>query len=336
MTHELKRIVSAFEVANQESQKVVLATVVHVEGSSYRRPGVQMLIQENGQMTGAVSGGCVEKEVYRQALAVFENGIPKIMTYDGRYRLGCEGVLYILIEPFLPNREWLELFWKAVSNRTDLYLTSYFELSEGQDKAYGSTVTFAQAQLPLRPSFEADRNLQSFKARFKPCFKMVIFGAEHDAVKLCAFAALMGWEVSVVSVPTEQKTIADFKGAQHFITVLPEAFDAEGIDDETAVVLMTHSFAKDLAYLLAIKDSSPAYLGLLGPSGRREKLMDGLIERYPDISERFLERIYGPAGLNLGSETPEEIAISVLSEILAIVRGKTPMLLKDKKGSIHS
>lgn len=336
MTHELKRIVSAFEAARKENRQVVLATVVHVEGSSYRRPGVQMLIAENGQMTGAVSGGCVEKEVYRQALEVFDTGTPKIMTYDGRYRLGCEGMLYILIEPFLPDQKWLDAFWKAIADRTELEFTSHFKLAEGQDKTFGSTMTFTHNKLPLRPLFNTSQNLQSFTTRFKPCFKMVIVGAEHDAVKLCAFSAQMGWDVTVVAAPTEQKTIADFKGAQHFLTVLPEALETDGIDSETAVVLMTHNFAKDLAFLLALKETSPAYLGFLGPSSRREKLLDGLIEKYPEVPESFLECIYGPAGLNLGSETPEEIAISVLSEILAIVRGKTPMLLKDKKGSIHS
>ena len=336
MTHELKRIVSAYEAARKENRQVVLATVVHVEGSSYRRPGVQMLIDENGRMTGAVSGGCVEKEVYHQARDVFNNGIPKIMTYDGRYRLGCEGVLYILIEPFHPDQEWLQAFWKALADRTDLVFTSYFGLSEGADKTFGSTMNFEKGKQALRPSFDVNQNLQSFTIRFKPCFKMVIVGAEHDAVKLCGFSAKMGWEVTVVTVPTEQKTIADFEGAQDFLTVPPEAFETRGIDSETAVVLMTHNFARDMAYLLALKDTSPAYIGLLGPAGRREKLLDGLIERYPEVPESFLEGIYGPAGLNLGSETPEEIAISVLSEILAIVRGKTPMLLKDKEGSIHS
>ena len=336
MTHELKRIVSALEGALERNRRVVLATVIHVEGSSYRRPGVQMLIEENGQMTGAVSGGCVEKEVYRQALEVFDNGIPKIMTYDGRYRLGCEGILYILIEPFYPGQEWLQAFWKAVEDRTELLFTSYYKLTEGSDKAFGSTLTIAQVERPLRPAFNTDPGLKAFTKTFKPCFKMVIIGAEHDAVKLCAFSAMMGWEITVVTVPTEQKTIADFDGAQHFMTVLPEAFETYRIDSETAVVLMTHNFARDMAFLLAIKDTHPAYIGLLGPASRREKLLDGLIERYPEIPDSFLERIYGPAGLNLGSETPEEIAISLLSEVLAIVRGKTPMLLKDKKGSIHS
>lgn len=100
MTHELKKIFQVFTSSSAASDTFVLATVVALEGSSYRRPGVRMLISKNGRTLGAVSGGCVEKEIIRQSVSVFEDGIPKMMTYDGRYRLGCEGILYILIEPF--------------------------------------------------------------------------------------------------------------------------------------------------------------------------------------------------------------------------------------------
>lgn len=336
MTHELKRIVRAYEKTIKEGKTSVLATVVHVEGSSYRRPGVQMLIAEDGQMTGAVSGGCVEKEVNRQARDVFQTGVPKIMTYDGRYRLGCEGILYILIEPFRPEKEWITAFWEAISERRPLVLSSYYQLKEGQDTSYGSNISFPQDTMALRPGFQSEKSMESFQIPFRPCFKLIIIGTEHDAVKLCGFASMMGWEVTIVAPPSEQKSIDDFKGADQFINVIPEAFETIGIDAETAILLMTHNFAKDLAFLLSLKDSSPAYLGLLGPASRREKLLDAFIERYPEVSETFLEGIYGPAGLNLGSETPEEIAISILSEILAVVRAKDPILLRHKKGTIHS
>ena len=107
MTHEFKTIVENYLLAKKQGLKSVLATVVHLEGSSYRKPGVRMLILENGKMIGAVSGGCVEKDILRQSDTVFKSGVSKMMTYDGRYRLGCEGVLYILIEPFLPDSKFL-------------------------------------------------------------------------------------------------------------------------------------------------------------------------------------------------------------------------------------
>lgn len=336
MTHELKRIVKAFEQASSEDKKTVLATVVHVDGSSYRKPGVQMLITEDGQMTGAVSGGCVEKEVNRQAQEVFSGGIPKIMTYDGRYRLGCEGILYILIEPFIPDQDWIREFWKAIAERKGMRFKCYYKLEEGMDPAFGSTLTFPSGTRKLRSGFRTSTEMKQFEFPLTPCFKLVIAGTEHDAVKLCAFSSLMGWEVTVVAAAAEQKSIHEFPGADHFINITPEEFQASTIDSQTAVILMTHNFARDMAYLLALKDSKPAYLGLLGPVSRREKLLDALIERFPEVSEAYLDRIYGPAGLNLGSETPEEISISILSEILAVVRKQDPILLKNKKGTIHS
>ena len=126
MTHELKKIVSAYEAAQKSGIKAVLATVVALKGSSYRRPGVRMLVLENGKMIGAVSGGCVEKEVFRQSKRVFETGVSKVMTYDGRYRLGCEGILYILLEPFKPNTLFLNTFWEAINKRQSFEVSSRF------------------------------------------------------------------------------------------------------------------------------------------------------------------------------------------------------------------
>ena len=99
---------------------------------------------------------------------------------------------------------------------------------------------------------------------------------------------------------------------------------------------MTHSFVKDLQFLISLKAEQGAYIGLLGPYKRREKLFDELMERYPDVSEEFLEHIHGPAGIDVGAETPQEIAISILSEILSVVNKKVPSLLKHKIGAIHS
>ena len=101
MIHELKDIIRSAKIAQSKGIKTVLASVVSLDGSSYRRPGVRMSIQENGRMIGAVSGGCVEKEILRQAQQVFKTNSSTLMEYDGRYRLGCEGILYILIEPFV-------------------------------------------------------------------------------------------------------------------------------------------------------------------------------------------------------------------------------------------
>ena len=115
-----------------------MATVVALEGSSYRRPGVRMLIQDNGTTFGAVSGGCVEKEVQRQAQSVLESGVPKVMTYDGRFRLGCEGIIFILLEPVKLTKELKNQFDSVFNDRIVFESVSYYSKEEGTNLAYGT------------------------------------------------------------------------------------------------------------------------------------------------------------------------------------------------------
>lgn len=336
MTHELKHIFTAYQTIKKSGNKAVLATVVALEGSSYRRPGVRMLILDNGKMIGAVSGGCVEKEVQRQAESVFSSGITKVMTYDGRYRLGCEGILYILLEPFIPNETTIKTFWQTVKERKSFELVSYFTRQEGISNELGSLFKVDSSSLTLRPDFESKKGVEVFRQKLNPCFKLVIIGSEHDSVQLCSYAAMTGWEVSVIASPSEEKSIADFPGAQQFLSQIPEEFQPQLIDNQTGVVLMTHSYVKDLKYLVGLRGITPIYLGLLGPASRREKLLNELMEYDLDVTDDFFESIYGPAGINIGAETPQEIAVSVIAEILAVIRKKEPMLLRNKLGTIHN
>ncbi len=336
MTHELKKIIQAYELAREEGIKTVLTTVVALEGSSYRRPGVRMLILENGKMIGAVSGGCVEKEILQQANSVFNTGLPKMMTYDGRYRLGCEGILYILIEPFQPDNNFPASFWAAIKARDSFNILSCFIKKDSSDERFGSVFQFSKMSIPARDTFILKNDLEIFEQNLEPCSKLVIIGTEHDAVQLCSFAALTGWEVRVIATPSEEKNIRDFPGALEFHAIAPEELSTSTIDDQTVIVLMTHSYVKDLKYLLALKDTQPAYLGLLGPAARRERLLGEFLEHCPEVSDDFFDRIHGPAGINIGAETPQEISIAILSEIIAVLRKQEPMPLKNKKGTIHS
>lgn len=336
MTHELKRIFQDYILNKELGQRSVLATVVALDGSSYRRPGVRMLIREDGKMTGAVSGGCVEKEVLRQATSVFENGNPKMMTYDGRFRLGCEGILYILIEPFEPSPELVLAFNDSIISRNHFSLTSHFRKEYGNHDGLGTVFNLTKASFELQMGRKTNQLNQVFEQNLSPCFKLLIIGGEHDAVRLSQLALNMGWEVTVSTVPSEDKLITDFPGIDELWNVEPSELPIENIDAETALILMTHSYVKDLKYLLALKDTRPGYFGLLGPSKRREKLFGEFMELYPEVEPNFFEQIHGPAGINIGAETPEEIAIAILSEILAVIRKQEPMLLKDKQTGIHN
>ncbi|WMI65429.1 XdhC family protein [Aestuariibaculum sp. YM273] len=339
MTHEFKTLVETAIDWKKESLQVVLATVVALDGSSYRRPGVRMLLNNKGFWKGAVSGGCVEKEVYRESQSVFETGQPKMMSYDGRYRLGCEGVLYILLEPFNPDEAFNEAFFNSINERNPFTISSYYEKQEGEFKGMGSVVELNKELFSISGSeILSQEKGQSavFKQDLSPCFKLLIIGAEHDAVKLSKYALLTGWEVTVVARSNELKSAEHFSGA-HFVQIMaPENINAMQIDQQTAVVLMTHNFAIDLRYLVALKETTPNYIGLLGSTRRRDDLLSQFIEYCPEVTDEFLDVIYGPAGIDIGSETPEEIAVSIVSEILAVNRNRETYSLRKKSGKIHS
>lgn len=343
MMHEFEKIINAYQKNKQSGVASVLATVVALEGTSYRQPGVRMLIGEDGVMIGAVSGGCVEKEIYRQSISVFKDGVPKIMTYDGRFRLGCEGILYILIEPVNLSVSFIDAFEKSLENRESLLLKSYFKKQDQLlDLSFGTRVDFADnSSFPIcsekRTLFSAELgDYTVFEHYIPPALKLIIIGAEHDAVQLCNFASLSGWEVCVIATDSDPKELKNFPGAKSIINTRPELFDSSIIDDRSALMLMTHSYSKDLQYLLKLEGQVIPYIGLLGPSKRRERLLNEIMEKRPEVSMDFFDSIHGPAGINIGAETPQEIAISILAEMLSVFRQQQVIPLKNKSGRIHS
>lgn len=342
MTHEFKNLIQGYLNARHIGLKCVVATVVALDGSSYRRPGVRMLINENGHMTGAVSGGCVEKEIFRQSQSVFKTGRPKMMSYDGRYRLGCEGVLHILIEKFEPSEEMLKRFEEQLGIRKDFEIQTTYVKNHGEYDRLGSKIIFDRGcafsfNQGIEDDHESEQSpeIKVFVQTLKPCFRLTIIGGEHDAAQLSLVASHLGWEVTVIVGSSSRTELSDFPGSQELIKRDPEDLELETADEQMAMVLMTHSYAKDLKYLMALKEAKLAYIGLLGPSNRRERILNDLIERCPDVNEELFDDIYGPAGLNIGAETPAEIAMSICSEILSVVRRQQPKSLKDKSGPIH-
>ena len=335
MLHELKNIVRSAKLAKQQGIQTALASVVSLDGSSYRRPGVRMSIQSDGKMIGAVSGGCVEKEVLRQAQSVFETHQPKLMVYDGRYRLGCEGILYILIEIFDPEEAFYNAFEEQCISRKSFNIASYYSKKE-ENRFKGSSIFHLDEQ-SYSVSLGADENeaLDVFEQTIQPGFKLVIIGSEHDAVQLCKYAASTGWEVDIIAPPDDPKSIENFPGASNYFGIDEQEFSTVKFDAQTALMFMTHSYVKDLKYLSAIIDKNVPYIGLLGPSKRREKLINEMLERGLDVSDAFFDRLHGPAGINIGAETAQEIAISILAEILSVIRNQKPLSLKDKIGGIH-
>lgn len=339
MTHELKNIFEEVLINQKEGHKSVLATVVSLNGSSYRKPGVRMLISESGKITGAVSGGCVEKAICDEAHTVFKNGNAKMMTYDGRYRLGCEGILYILLEPIIISEELETAFFNQITGRKPFEIISNFSEDVGENEGLMSVLDFGNKRLfSINSEYSEEKisvSLEKFQQHMVPISKLILIGAEHDAVSLCAAAALLGWEVSIVTSPKDPKTAQNFPGCKEVFALDPEQIASLKMDKQTAVVLMTHNYARDLNFLLSIKDNDAFYIGLLGSTVRRENIFNDLIEKQADINFDFFDRFYGPAGIDIGAITPEEISISILSEILAVKQGKKIPSLRDSLGNFH-
>lgn len=338
MIHELKEIVGQAVINQQKGLKNVLASVVHLDGSSYRKPGVRMLIGEDLSTIGAVSGGCVEKEIIHRASSVFADSKPKIITYDGRYRLGCEGILYILIEPFFIENTFLKRFSEVIQQRETLKIDSFFQKDDEIFGNFGSQITFSNHEtVAFSQDFSVDETteLNLFSQVLVPAFKLLIIGGEHDAVKLCKIASNLGWEIDVITSAKDPKQLADFPGANSVIGESPETIQFTDLKDNTAIVIMNHSYVQDLKYVVKLANFQPTYIGILGAPKKGERLFNELFEFVPEVSVAFLNCIYTPAGLHIGAQTPEEIAISIIAEILTIFREKEPFSLRNLKGKIH-
>ncbi|SDR66708.1 Xanthine and CO dehydrogenase maturation factor, XdhC/CoxF family [Polaribacter sp. KT25b] len=339
MNHELKEIVNKAIVNQQKGLKNVLASVVFLEGSSYRKPGVRMLISEDLTSVGAVSGGCVEKEIIHRSKSVFSDNKPKIITYDGRYKLGCEGILYILIEPFLISNEFITQFSDANSKRETIKIESHFTKENEAFGNFGSVIIFNnKEQFQFSKFFEPKnkKDVLIFSQIVQPSFRLIIIGGEHDAVKLCKVAATLGWEIDVITCVKDSKELKDFPGANSVNGNSAETIQFTNIEENTAIVIMNHSYVQDLKYVIKLSKYKPKYIGILGAPNRRERLFNELFEFVPDISDEFLETIYTPAGLHIGAQTPEEIAISIVAEILSVIRKKEPFSLRNLTGKINT
>ena len=334
MTHELYQLLKAYLSYYEQGQKVVLVTLVSLNGSSYRKPGVRMMITQSGQMIGAVSGGCVEKEIKLQAQEVFQTHQPKMMTYDGRYRLGCEGILHLLIEPMTLSPTDTQAIIEHLENRGSLSISTHYQPDIGLQPESGSLIQVGDDVYPMYPQIQPEGKAV-FVQNLPALFELFIFGAEHDSVALSELAAKLGWRVTIVAPADEQKSIEHFTGAINLLTPLYDQVADLPITNDTAVVLMTHSISKDVQYLCALNSKRPTYLGLLGPAQRREQLITQLLEFRPETHEAFIDLLRGPAGINIGALSAHEIAVSIIGEILAVTRSSELIALKDKTGAIH-
>jgi xanthine dehydrogenase accessory factor len=366
---EIIDIVAAYEKAVIQQKKTALATVVLVEGSAYRRAGARMLITEDGQLTGAISGGCLEGDALRKARMVILQQEPLLVTYDTMddddaklgVGLGCNGIIHILIEPINDGQtNPINLLKAVIASRGYSVLVTVFSVEDRKAPQPGSCLCLADGNtlsngleiLPYRNELQQDaknalynqhsaitvyQGYTAFVECVKPLISLVILGAGNDAIPLARIAAILGWNTTIVDGRPNYASAERFPSVNKIMVTKPDGIlDNLELNEWTAFVLMTHNYNYEIAFLKELLPLHPYYIGILGPKKKLERMLDELEENGTVITERNLETIHGPVGLDIGSETSEEIALSIMAEIKAVFSERNGRSLKFKTSVIHS
>jgi xanthine dehydrogenase accessory factor len=339
-------LIEAFGQWRQADATMVLATVIATAGSTYSKPGRHILINADGQHAGLLSGGCLEGDLAERANSVLATGIPQTVTYDMRddaddlwgIGLGCNGMMEVLLQRLNASNDWqpftaLAEAMAAGTPATAALVTACdapaahtgdcYLRTDGTDRWTGSNSSGIRltepATLPARVTATSDTNVSSILYwRIRPWPRLLLLGAGPDAVPVAKLARALGWQV----------TLADHR--PHYIEQVPRdaADDVRLIeaarlgehlqlDRYSAVVVMSHHLETDRTYLLALADVTHDYVGILGPAGRKQKLLTELQLADSD----FGKRLHGPVGLPIGADSPETIALALLGEIQSLLPG---------------
>jgi xanthine dehydrogenase accessory factor len=280
----------------RRNETFALATLVRARGSSYRRPGARMLIGSDGANVGSLSGGCLEEEVVLLAQNVIANGEPKLVPFDMRQRFGCNGEIEIFIER-LKNKFLDDLSEHLRARQSCIALTNF----QNRKFEMGSRILGANE----------DAITDAFQRRIDPPIQLLAIGGGHDSIPFRPLTEMLGWSL------LEMESVVE----------LPENLDAW-----TAAIVKTHNYGRDFSALQKLAPLGLRYLGLIGPRRRRDQLLADLF----DLTGPLDAELFAPAGLDLGAETPEEIALAVVAEIQSVFAAASVESLRNRKAPIHA
>ncbi|MBN6189033.1 XdhC family protein [Aneurinibacillus sp. BA2021] len=368
---EHMQVITAIEETLRSGRAAALATVIHVKGSAYRREGAKMAIDESGQTTGMISGGCLEPDVAQLAQEMLQQGkaIHKQYALDEDVvwglGLGCPGTVDLYVEPVqaedMEASRPLGAFLHAVKEgkagvlgtllhaETQEAVQRLFISEEGMESggfdSYALTEWFrgvAREKLSEQSpkcetrtvSFTGTDAVDVFIDVHVPPIELMIFGAGHDAVPLAQMGEALGWAVTVVDPRPAYNNAERFPKATRILTH-PQAFEERvRIGHRTYIVVMNHHIERDQETLAFVLQSRAPYVGVLGPRSRRVRMLQAIEREGRGVSAASLERMYSPIGLDIGAVSPEEIAVSIVSEILAVRNGHGAGFLQGKE-AIH-
>ncbi len=317
---------------------MALATVVAVRGSSYRRPGARLLVPVEGPPVGLISGGCLEDEAARLAREAIVRDVPLLLTIDHSAEgdelwglgLGCRGAIDLLAEPPTLAAETVDALVAARAGTPSYLLTGLDgerrRLGAAEASGLGERAAIAVAH--GRPAVIGDRVLDTIL----PPLHLVVCGAGPDAAPLVSAGLRQGWRVDVVD-PRRGRLSADrLRGARMLSADASHAGEATGAGEWSAVVVMSHDYLRDAAFLASFLDRGVRYLGVLGPRDRTERLLG---ELRATLSDADTAALHAPAGLDIGADGSEQVATAIVAEILAVLHGRPGASLRDRPGPIH-
>jgi xanthine dehydrogenase accessory factor len=346
---DLRQVLELWRKARESREEVCLATVVEVEGSSYRKPGAHMLLTSGRWRAGTVSGGCLEAEVQKKAWWLTESGttVQRYSTFfdedsEMPYGLGCGGAVSVLFERGESACRTLAALEQSAERGAAIAIVSVIDahtsgsvgpqliLSESGDVLFESCATrdslaLAQQALSERRSLSS-RGPSSFFVEFvAPPTALLVFGAGDDAQPLVEFAYVLGWNITVVDGRSRLATKERFPLANQVLAL--RSFDDLAFTEHSAAVILTHSYEQDRAVLQALLPRELAYLGTLGPRRRTKRLLTEVAPVIGRTLEECFARLHSPVGLNIGAKNPTSIALAIVAEIHAVIercRTKTP------------
>ncbi|MBV6625847.1 MAG: XdhC family protein [Rivularia sp. (in: Bacteria)] len=363
---ELKNIIYAIE--NLENTKeTAIATLVKVSGSTYRSPGARMLISNNGNTIGAISGGCLESDVFEKSQAVIKSGNPRLIKYDTTSEedmiwglgLGCQGIAYVLIESLQENKlQEIAFIKKCFSSRSYGAIATIISVEGNTQTQIGERVLLGEntiinhltndnlltkvlsdtkAALQNNSSILKEYNLDSAKLEvfievIQPSLSLIVFGAGYDVIPLVNFSKQLGWDVTVVDNRSREASKKRFEQADKIQLSAPEEIlENIRITERTVAVVMSHNYLDDLEMLKLLVPANLNYLGILGPKKRTNRILKELQEEKITVNAN----VFSPVGLDIGADNAEEIALSIVAEIQSVISQRDAGFLKNRNAPIH-
>jgi len=347
---------------------MALATLVKVRGSSYRKPGARLLIMKDGSTVGSISGGCVEQDIVKKAPGLMHSGEPQLAVFDMTspddelwgYGQGCNGVLTILVEPLTPTSLLqFDLIRSVHEKRIEGVIATITHVQGELNVKTGSRLFLAPTGtirenvknpfVTVAIAEEAERSrlgsshtttlrftegsIDVFFEVVQPPIALLIAGAGADAIPVYRLAKELGWHVTVLDHRPAFVTRERFPHADSLLILEPQKLNGSfKTDNRSAAVIMTHQINHDLALVPTLLHNDFVYVGLLGPKNRKEAILLRLEQQGIRFTTGEREKLHGPIGLNIGAETPEEIAVAIIAEIQAVMQSRSGGFMRDGKG----